>query len=149
MYGEYPKSKSKWRASIRLIDSIFQWIKWMVSQVSFARSYLSCFAHSLVSGLILDAYCVRYSQVMPFLNFFCNFTPEKLYIYMVFWGVSSFNSPKFTKICPFLFIPHVYPAFKQHAVNTFCFYFSFTKSGSFWLSCNHILLVWKYTRTTV
>lgn len=35
---------------------------------------------------------------------------------MLFGEVSSSNYCKYTKICPFLFIPHTYPAFIKYAL---------------------------------
>lgn len=43
------------------------------------------------------------------------FTLQKLYICILFTGVSTSNSLKHNKTCPVLFIPFASPAFVKHA----------------------------------
>ena len=43
---------------------------------------------------------------------------------MLFRWVSSLNCPKFAKICPLLFIPHIGPVFLEYDLLPFLMFFS-------------------------
>ena len=66
---------------------------------------------------IFQTLCRTYfRQLCPFWISYSIFLLQKLYIRILFKGVSSLNCPKFIKIWSFLVIPHSCPAFLKYAL---------------------------------
>ena len=92
---------------------------------------IMCFAHSLVSGLILDAYCVRYSQVMPFWIFFATSHPKNFTFTWCFGGFHlwiALNLLKYALFC--LYRTYTLPLNNMLWI-LFVFTFPLPKAGAF------------------